>query len=232
MTHRAGAGARHQIGNRPCAAVACRHQLTAAPRRRQLVAAYAAGERRILVAAGEEWEENTPAAHLLIAGPPLTPAALARLARRAAAQAGPVTLHFLYGPDDLRAAANILDQTFPDRTAMGWLYLALKQAAGPDGAVPLDIRRLTRAIARLSGAAAHAAAVAAGLKILAEIGLLCRPDGADGGLLPPAPARKLALDDSPTYRQGRRAKEEFSALARRLARSALADLWKQALNEI
>lgn len=194
---------------------------------RRLRRDFPAGGRRFLVAAGNCAGAAIGFDTVVLYSLPPTLADLAARRRLAAAQAGSVALHFAYGPADVPDAERYLDVICPDRTAVGWVYLAMKQAAGADGAVALSDRQLARAAARLGGQPVALPTVAAGLVVLRELGLVASGDGARPRLLP-APARKLALEESPAFAAGLRARQEFPALARQLVRAPLPQLWKLA----
>lgn len=208
------------------------HQGTAEGRRARLRSEYAAGGRSVVVAAGYEAMAGFTAAAVVLWSPPLALDVLGAVGRRLEEQGVPGTLHFLYGPDDVRAVSARLAGFFPDRTAVGWVYLALKEAAAADGAVRLPLRGLARIAARLSGRPADEAKVAAALTVLAELGLVRR--SCPGGILylEPAPATKLAIETSASFMAGQRASERFGRFAGELLRLSVADLWKQAVNGV
>ncbi len=219
---RRGAGGR--------AAVSCWHEALSAGRQQRRREAFAAGRVPVLVVAGEYGGGDRDIAAIVICGLPLSRKSLAGCCRLAAAQDGPAALHFVYGPTDGRTSGPLLATFYPDRTAIGWVYVALKEAAGPDGGVTLPLRALARAVARRSGQAASPEGVAACLRVLAELGLISRGDGAGIIRLSPAPARKLALEQSAAYRAGVAARQHHASFAARLQHAPLAELWKAAID--
>jgi single-stranded-DNA-specific exonuclease len=215
----------------PAAKVGWCHQGTAAGRRERLRTEYADGNRRILVAAGYEAAAGLAASSVVLWSPPLSIAELFAVGHGLEAQAASARLHFLYGAADIQAAAAALAALFPDRTAVGWVYLALKEAAGPEGGIKLPLPALARTMARLCGRSADVAELTAALAVLTELGLVSR--GPSGELLlQPAPAAKLAIETSATFQAGKRAREGFERFRRELLRLSPAELWKQAVNGV
>jgi single-stranded-DNA-specific exonuclease len=210
------------------ATVGCWHQAMSAGRQRRRREEFAAGRVKVLVAAGEYGGDDRDIAAIVIGGLPPSREALAGCCRRATAQDGPVSVHFAYGAADMRANGPLLEALFPDRTAVGWVYVALKEAAGQDGGVALPLRALVRATTRRSGKAASPEGVAACLQVLAELGLVCRDEASGKIRLSPAPAKKLALEQSATYRAGVAARQRHASFAAQLLRAPLAELWKSA----
>ncbi len=208
------------------AAVRFWHQALSAERQRRRREEFAAGRARVLVAAGDYGGVDRDIAAIVIGGPPLSREALAGYCRLAAAQDGPVALHFAYGPADGRTSGRLLEAFFPDRTAVGWVYLALKDTSGPDGAVTVPLRALARAVARRSGRAASPEGVAAGLRVLDELALVNWDRAAGLIRLLPAPPQKQALERSAAYRAGVAARRMYASFAARLLRAPLAELWK------
>lgn len=215
----------------PRAVAWCHHGMPAA-QAQKLLAEFAAGVRRLLVAAGYETAAGLTAAAVVLWSPPLSGEELGTVCCALENQGTPGALHFLYGTADIQAAMAGLAGYFPDRTAVGWVYLALKEAAGPDGGIKLPLAGLARATARLSGRPADEAGVAAALTVLAELGLVSRGDAGGILYLQPAPAAKLAIETSATFQAGRQAREGFDRFARGLLRLSPAELWKQAVNGV
>jgi hypothetical protein len=142
-----------------------------------------------------------------------------------------VTVHFAYGADAGRNGGKVIESLYPDRTAVGWVYLALKDASGSDGCINLPPRALARAVARRSGKAFGLEGLAASLAVLAELGLVRGGEGTGERLcLLPAPAQKLALEQSAAYRAGVAARQRYAAFAARLVRQPTVSLWKAAID--
>jgi single-stranded-DNA-specific exonuclease len=202
-----------------------------AAREERLRDRFAAGRLRVVAAAGDYGGRGDDIADIIFCGLPLTKTVLAAYCRLAAAQKGPVAIHFAFGAADERAAGLALEDLFPDRKAAGWLYITLREAAGPDGGVRLSPRRLARAVAAKRGQSVSPAGLAAGITVLTEIGLVRRDENAINQLwLAPVPDEKLALEQSAAFREGAVARQRYSALASRLLRSPLGEVWKMAVD--
>ncbi len=202
-----------------------------AVREERLRKRFASGSQRVVIAAGDYGGSDNDITDIIFCGLPLTKAALAAYFRLATAQKGPVAIHFAFGAADERAAGLVLEDLYPDRQAVGWLYLALREAAGPDGAVRLPPRRLARTVAAKRGQSIDPAGLAAGITVLTEIGLV-RRDGntADQLWLSPVPKAKLALEQSAAFREGVAARQRYGAFASRLLRAPLGEVWKMAID--
>lgn len=208
--------------------VGCWHQALGAERRQRRREDFAAGRRRVLVAAGDYGGADRDVDALVVYDLPAG-GGLSGYCRLAAAQAGPVTVHLAFGTDG-RTGGSWLEAMYPDRAAVGWVYLALKDAAGSGGEVCLPPRALARAVSRRGGRAVSPEGLAASLAILAELGLVRRDGAGDRLYLQPAPAQKLDLEQSATYRGGMAAKQGYAALAARFLRLPPVALWKAALD--
>lgn len=207
--------------------IGCWHAAMGAERERRLRGRFAAGSLRVLVAAGDYGGADDGIADIVLYKPPLTKAMLGAYCRLAAAQGGPVALHFAYGAAAGREAGALLEELFPDRKQVGWVYLALRDAAGPDGGVSLAPRMLGRAVAARSGRVVSPAGLAACIDILAEIGLARRDDiNTNKIFMSSVPDRKLDLEHSAAFRAGADARQGYAAHAARLMRLPLTDLWK------
>ncbi|MDT8901025.1 single-stranded-DNA-specific exonuclease RecJ [Anaeroselena agilis] len=211
------------------AGVGCWHPAMGAGREGRLRRRFAAGGLQVLVAAGDYGGEDDGIADIIFYKPPLTKAVLGAYCRLAAAQSGPVGLHFAYGAADRRDSGALVEELFPDRKQVGWVYLTLRETAGPDGRVSLPPRLLGRAVAARSGRVASPAGVEACVAVLAEIGL-ARYDGTNAGkiVMSPVPDRKLDLECSAAFRAGVAARREYAAFVARLLGSPLTELWKLA----
>lgn len=208
----------------------CWHGAMAATGRQRRRDDFAAGRVRVLVAAGDYDGGDTDIAAIVLYDLPPSIETLAGYFRIAAAQAGPVTVHLAYGAGGGRND-KVIENLYPDRTTVGWVYLALKEAAGPDGGINLSPRALARAVARRSGKAFRLDGLAASLAVLAELGLVRGGDGSGERLyLLPAPAQKLKLEQSAAYRAGVGVRQRYAAYAVRMMHQPAAALWKAAMD--
>lgn len=211
------------------AGVGCWHPAMGAKRELRLRGRVAAGEVRALVAAGYYGGGDDDIADIVFYCPPLTKALLGAHCRLAATRSGPVTLHFAYAAADGRETGAVLEELFPERKMIGWVYLTLREAAGSDGSVCLPPRLLARAVAARSGKAVSPESLAASITVLAEIGLASRDANiANKILLSPAPDRKLDLEHSAAFCAGAAARQGYATLNTHLMRSPLKELWKMA----
>ncbi|HWQ61224.1 MAG TPA: single-stranded-DNA-specific exonuclease RecJ [Negativicutes bacterium] len=222
---------RHLRRQWPEGAVGCWHRAMSTARQQRRRDEFAAGCVRVLVAAGDYGGCGPDIAAIVLYDLPPSVDALAGCFRLAAAQAGPVAVHLAYGTGAGQGDGQSIDDLYPDRTAVGWVYLALKDGAAQGGGVCLPPQALVRAVSRRSGKDFGIEGLAASLAILTELGLVRREEGAGEKLyLLPAPAQKLALEQSAAYRAGVAAKQRYAAFAARLMRLPLVALWKTALD--
>ncbi len=209
--------------------VGCRHMAMSPAGQQRRQEAFSDGRMRVLVTAGEYHGCDTDITAIVLYDLPPSNAALAAYCRLATAQEVTVAMHFAFG-GDRRVGGQGLEDLYPDRTAVGWVYVALKELAGPDGVVRLSLQALSRAVTRRSGKPFSPECVAATLAVLAEVGLVRREGGAGEQVcLMPEPVRKLALEQSAAYRAGVAARQRYSSFSARLLRMPPVALWKAAM---
>ena len=107
---------------------------------------------------------------------------------------------------DIRGTVQAPEQERPDRVLVGRIYLLLKELCGAEAGGEHLVDRLLAGLQEKYQIWTDDRRILTGLQVLWEIGLLDTALNAEGSLmlrLMPAPAEKLDLQASPTFRSGR-----------------------------
>ena len=142
---------------------------------------------------------------------------------RSAAPGGCLTM--LFGEEDVEFNRQMIYTTFPDRDAIGYLYLTVKTAVGLRSEASITNTELAALAQTRFDLTISDAAITASIQILEELNLVkCITHGGERYIsLMPVPADKLKLEQSLTYRQSLAAREAWLQFSRQ-ALNAPADL--------
>lgn len=196
-------------------------------RKERLAQAWQQGAVSVLVATSNfNWSDS--ADDVIIYDQPAARSGFYRLCRRLATQARPITLKFIYGGDSKPSAREVME-TFPDRAAIGRVYLTLKEAAAT-GVTLLTDRKIANRVQDSYKAMLNETGIGLAVNVLTELRLIRQEARGARRLLRllPEPAQKLDIDLSSCYKETVTARDDAARWARETARDQLGELWRRA----
>ena len=138
----------------------------------------------------------------------------------------PSYIHLLFGNDDINLNQMILNEIAPERSIIVHVYLALKELSCNNSQTKLTYEQITSAIRARFDTALCKKTVIIALIILAELTLITQQASESCQIihLAPAPAQKLDLEQSPTYREGIAKQQAFRQFSSSILQNSAAEL--------
>jgi single-stranded-DNA-specific exonuclease len=184
-----------------------------------------------LIVAGELAGVLGAVSRIIFYDPPCSAAVMRSFLAVAAKADRPVTVSFLFGRAESIAADKFIAALYPDRTAIGQVYLSLKQLQKQRGEIALTDAALSRQVELLAGHTEIAYSLNSALEILAELGLLRQDITVAKRIiyLAPAPAGKLDLNTSAIYRNNNSVRSNCANYIREITTAPLVQIWQDAV---
>ena len=211
--------------------VAVIHKETGGRRKDGIALKWRIGKCQVLVLSHIAAKPPVQANHVVWYDPPLSQELFNLVCQDLREYQPAISMHFIYSGGDLQLAAKRLLGWYPDRTAVGWVYLALKELTGNKEKLQLKLSSLAHKVKVLSGLAISEEGVGQALAILAELDLLSggARDLRRGLALKPQPQSKTEIDRSEIFQKGAGIRTEFVNWSQKLLRTEVAELWNGAL---
>lgn len=135
-------------------------------------------------------------------------------------------VHLIFGERDIRLNELILKERAPERDAIGALYVILKKAAFEKGFTDMTNGELSAEMEKNRRAFMGEGGVGASLKVLEELGLICRETNGSRRriFLQPPPKEKLDINSAESYAEGIAEKAAFEIFSRRTMEMDILDL--------
>ena len=127
-------------------------------------------------------------------------------------------IHLLFGQEDIKLNHLILQDTAPERSVIGNIYLLLKEEVKHQQQVRLTNREIAEQLRAKGRGFVHERSVGTALRILEELQLIWRETAGSRRAISlyPEPGHKRDLEQSATYYEGLLEKTEFSLFAHRI----------------
>ncbi|MBP2652957.1 MAG: single-stranded-DNA-specific exonuclease RecJ [Firmicutes bacterium] len=205
------------------------HDLMTDNMKKRIISRWQTGEFGILIWSGEEIPGG--AAEYILYNVPSSRHIFNRLCAGFFQGQCPVRMHFLFGAANAKALTSELTTLFPDRLAVGRVYLFLKGTVQCGQSPFLTAEKIAAIISERGQGKLAPSAVAAALKILEELALLRRNETVLSQKIEllPEPKEKLDIEASLTYRKEMVARRERQQFAEEMAYMPLEKLWRQAI---
>jgi len=145
---------------------------------------------------------------------------------RLAAGSGKTDIYLLYDQKDVAANQNLLQHLLPERSTLARLYNLLRQMKKGEGPIALTAGEIANHFGLLGEPLLHTHAVATGLDIFSEMGLVrcTEEDGQSLIYLSAPPRQKMDLEMSTTFAAGRDLKARALRFQEFIGRAAPEDL--------
>lgn len=137
---------------------------------------------------------------------------------RAGRDGAAAVIHLLFGQEDIKLNHLILQDTAPERSVIGNIYLLLKEEVKQHQQVRLTNRQIAEQLQAKGRGFVHERSVGTALRILEELQLIWRETAGSRRIISlyPEPGHKRDLEQSATYYEGLLEKTEFSLFAHRI----------------
>lgn len=164
--------------------------------------------------------------HVILYHLPFNMTAFNQQCGRAGRDGNESIIHLLFGSEDVELNHLILSNTSPDRETIGRVYLTLKSEGNAKDGVVLTNTQIAECVWEKYRIKINENGAGTSLKILEELNLLERETHGSKRtiFLTPAPATKLDIEQSLTYREGLLEKEAFSLFAQDVMSAKAEDL--------
>ncbi|MBP2649365.1 MAG: single-stranded-DNA-specific exonuclease RecJ [Firmicutes bacterium] len=200
------------------------------PVRRQESIKLRYGELGLVVVAEETWDFSGVADYCLY-NPPISQRSFAKFCVGALKNYQLLKVHFLFNVNDLELFQTEIAKVIPDRMAVGYVYLFLKEVTKSGKSILCSDNQIAAKLCQAGRCSITKDGVAAALKILEELNLLEIDYLATkrNFRLLPAPKEKLDLETALTYQRGMVIRASKNKFAKILATRPVVELWRQAV---